>query len=726
DDDFDLDEADFAESEAKYNKEKALLESKLIDLSKPCYRAMNALEEIILLASITAEHLPRHEQQIDQQQIQANEEGIQEADIYQEESIASPKADQALEGSTADLLTPKEDGAEDVVMHEGSPTTAAETLAPQLDVSVDRESSPEMNPLPYLGKGPLTPLSEQDLDELPESIILAVRDTLKVEAARIGDPEDALAEYKKAYKAWRLHVQELDEEKEHEEQERQISAEPGYKVTTPDVVSSTMPPLLEAPPTSVGRRGHPSRWATELDLEQVLKESLKTAEEEKQGKKDQGPRELMWDPEREAMLPMQMTEYEIRRRRFIDTNFQREPSQGIFVYHYEPPEDDFTEIEHKIMVQHYKEQPKKWGKLAEILRKEAGTNRSYKDCINHYYATKWGREYKPKAKGRRGRAAKAKTARSRTSAAPERPELYGDEGLAAHSTTESGRPKRAAAPTFGGPESELESVTPAPTPARGRRQDHGEGVIEKARGRGKAGKEKGGRKPKNQTLAAAPVDSPVKTDRKEKISGVKTEEGLAKRSVEDLQVPMGQAPVVMEEQTIYQPDPSLQVGSTSQMIERPRANTNQRPGPSSYWSVVETNDFKRNVAHFGTDWAAIASHMGTKTQTMVKNQYQRIVEKGKDPELEHWAQQADARRERGEDLGPPPIPTSAPKRRYDSQPDPSRQMMHTPEATDVVNASTAPPISLPPTSSPTLFASGVAPGRFSAIAQAPRPTQPMV
>lgn len=52
-------------------------------------------------------------------------------------------------------------------------------------------------------------------------------------------------------------------------------------------------------------------------------------------------------------------------------------------------------------------------------------------------------------------------------------------------------------------------------------------------------------------------------------------------------------------------------------------------GLSSYWSVTELQDFDKNIAYFGTDFEAIARYMGTKTGTMIKNQYSRLVEGGK-------------------------------------------------------------------------------------------------
>jgi hypothetical protein len=55
--------------------------------------------------------------------------------------------------------------------------------------------------------------------------------------------------------------------------------------------------------------------------------------------------------------------------------------------------------------------------------------------------------------------------------------------------------------------------------------------------------------------------------------------------------------------------------------DKPKAQTSaqQRTGPSSYWSVPEVNDFPKNMAHFGTDWTAIANHMKSKTATMVRH-----------------------------------------------------------------------------------------------------------
>lgn len=53
--------------------------------------------------------------------------------------------------------------------------------------------------------------------------------------------------------------------------------------------------------------------------------------------------------------------------------------------------------------------------------------------------------------------------------------------------------------------------------------------------------------------------------------------------------------------------------------QRRQQSQTQRQGASSYWSVVEQQDFTKYLRHFGTDFEAIANHMGSKTETMVSN-----------------------------------------------------------------------------------------------------------
>ncbi|KAI4935530.1 uncharacterized protein J4E92_002821 [Alternaria infectoria] len=730
DDDLDLDEDDFAESEAKYNRERARLEAKRVDLSAPHLRATTPLQEIVLLSCLNVEHLPQT-----QPDVVSVEETSTPFPQEQEESHLSPVQARhvepttnqpAPESITADLPTPKAEESEDVEMEDKEETeersAAPATMALRLrrETSAERETLPDLSSLPYLGSGPPTPLSDigQDRPNLSDDIMNAIRSKLRKSIEPELNTDQILERYAAAYRAWRVSIRPLDEERDQDDQDRQPSAEPTLKAVTPDVQNAAMTGILDGSLAPTGRRSHASRWATELDLEAVIKESLKTAEEEKLGKKDKEPRKAMADPEKEADLPLELTEAEAQRRRFIDTNFQREPGQGIFVFHYEPPEDDFTPEEHRVMVHNYKDQyAKKWGKLAEVLYKEVGTERTYKDCINHYYATKWGREYKGKLrKARAPRKRGGAVGRGRGAIANmDRPEGPGEDGLPLP-VTETGRPRRHAAPKFGPTETEFDPITGMPIPGRARRQTDADDTQEKAMRRGKPAKDKVGRKAKNTPLAAVPIGSPVKVDRKDKNMGVKMEDDLGKRPMNDMPIPMPLIP--MEDQMMLAGDLQQLSGLPGSLMDRPKTQAGARPGPSSYWSVSELQDFDKNVAHFGTDWIAIANHMGTKTHTMIKNQYLRLVESGK-LDLEQTAKEADARRERGDDLGPPPTPTPAPKRRYEStQAGPIRPIAPTPEhGSPPPNPLVHPKLS-PPHSTPS--------SRFSTIAQAPVQSKPMV
>jgi hypothetical protein len=76
-----------------------------------------------------------------------------------------------------------------------------------------------------------------------------------------------------------------------------------------------------------------------------------------------------------------------------------------------------------------------------------------------------------------------------------------------------------------------------------------------------------------------------------------------------------------------------------------------KPGPkddisrtaSSHWSILERAEFRGHVEHYGTDWAAIANVMGTKTMTMLKNDYFQLLSDG-DTDLQRIAVESDRKR----------------------------------------------------------------------------------
>ncbi|CEJ85938.1 Putative Phd-finger domain-containing protein [[Torrubiella] hemipterigena] len=75
--------------------------------------------------------------------------------------------------------------------------------------------------------------------------------------------------------------------------------------------------------------------------------------------------------------------------------------------------------------------------------------------------------------------------------------------------------------------------------------------------------------------------------------------------------------------------------STShKQAHQPSQPSQQPPNlPSSYWSVSESNGFPHLLRRFGSDWPGIATYLGTKTATMVKNYYMR----GKDSDHPEWS-----------------------------------------------------------------------------------------
>jgi hypothetical protein len=102
-----------------------------------------------------------------------------------------------------------------------------------------------------------------------------------------------------------------------------------------------------------------------------------------------------------------------------------------------------------------------------------------------------------------------------------------------------------------------------------------------------------------------------------------------------LKVPEQQFRAILQQ--YMQNQSNMKVGGKEQV-------TNVRSGPSSYWSVAELRGFEENIARFGTNWEAIADHMGTKSPTMVKNQYRRVLEGGR-TDLEELALDANMRTE---------------------------------------------------------------------------------
>ena len=207
---------------------------------------------------------------------------------------------------------------------------------------------------------------------------------------------------------------------------------------------------------------------------------------------------------------------------------------------------------------------------------------------------------------------------------------------------EKGRPKRAAAPTFGDIV-KLEPATPAPTSAR-----RGAAAVKEANGslssekptarrtRTVPAKEKVGRKGKAPLLAAAPGPSPQKSVHEAMRSVSKEPTAENEQRVEEIEgaqllagLTSGQpytAPVMPQTSPegwpVDQPLP-MNVDPTQKQVqpfiqEQPPVSQQKSGGTtSSYWSVPEQNDFYNLLRYFGTNWPAIATTMKTKTHIMV-------------------------------------------------------------------------------------------------------------
>lgn len=648
DDDDDDDEiVDLALFEAKFKRRQRELEAKLVDLSDRQYRATTPLETIARLACITMADVERFKDR----DIEMDGTETQPARLTRHNTTTLAPSSGSDEG--VDLATPVDEEDTSVLIHTGDDD--------EEDLRRIFRPTPVEISLPYMTRG----LRDNMISELDAGLIAAsnkeVEDRLIVEFQKREHLIHVFEEgFEELYRRWRLECEDLDYDRERQEElERQRSLEPGPE---PDPSPSTaIMPVLE------GRRPH--RWASEYEIEQVLKQSEETARIE-QEKADREAKRVQADMEKEAELPDQLDPQDFVAQAFIDENRLRNPESLTVVFAYEPAIDDFTEEEQQIFVAAFKEEPKKWTEIASLL-----PGREPKDCIRHYYANKWdGRfrdnKHRRNKAGRRGRGGKA--IRNRASAMAD---LAGSDDMPVP-VSDSGRPKRAAAPTtFAEKETEAKAMLAGQSPAkRANVKQEGADAEKPAKRARKTAGEKIGRKPKGTQqlaqIAAAPIISPEGRP----MQMVQPHEHLDRsRALEDASLLTAfhnsRAAVPIEQQTVFATSdkfaPRLYDDTDRLRVPVSSAASSSKPSPSSYWSVPEQGDFLKYIAHFGTDFAAIAAHMGTKTQTMIKNHYQRQIE-GSHPGLQEVAISANAARQRGDNIGAPPTPTPITKRKYDS------------------------------------------------------------
>ncbi|KAM5441674.1 hypothetical protein MferCBS31731_003355 [Microsporum ferrugineum] len=698
DDDDALDEEDFNQSEQRFEKEMLTLKS---DIPPPTLQdpvVVDLLLKIQMLGMIADGAAPPY---LDQP-----------GAAMEIESPDKPIAIIPLSGKEAEEVE---------LMEEPRPIENSAGTA----VTIPIIEAKAVESLPFLSSGPPTPFS--DMETLQENYKLhdRIKDSLLEDIIKqrneVAKQHAALRqEYARYYKSWRLKVREMDRKKEEARKADSVS-------------SSTPPPPLAAAaavPIIEGRRGY--KLNSELDFQLALKASAITAQEESERRRDQ---EATVNPDmtREARIPDMLDEYQKKASLFQDTNQIVDPADAFTVFAFHPPPNDFTPEEHKAFTDAFMAHPKKWGKIAELL-----PGRTFQQCVMHYYSTKEEIKYKAKLNKkwtRKGRARK-------TARAPKSNALMADLGIRpaydADDTetpvvTDTGRPRRAAAPTFGDSNADTESNTPTPAPGkRGGAKDSSDQPTERGTGRrpGRGGGGgRGGRRGRGSgqqgasraeagtstTTAAAscasivPAVAPLP---KPEVDGqVECLVDAVLRAKEELEKPVEESVVRAKPVRSARNKEQQQVQPVQQGPEAADPDTKVGLGeggygslqPTSYWSVPEQRDFPELVAHFGKDFEAISQFMKTKTPTMVKNYFQRRVDSGK-TELEEAALIAEAKKLRGEPTGPLPTPSVSSKRRYEATPSSvaPRTVAPNTENVDVMDRALAPKgkpsvISMPPT-----------------------------
>jgi hypothetical protein len=585
-----------------------------------------------------------------------------------------------LEQAPPPLPTPKLEVTDHVSADEAARTTSQhngptiEQVTALQDIHANRAKTPPISSLPYLKLGPQTftlPIEPAKLSAQARVLSRVIEERRQ----RQFQKEEALRqEYRAKYEIWARDVDRMEAERRQ--------SEPSID----EPISDTKMADVEPQPT--GRRQARQNFVnSDYQLEQILRESAQQAEEEKKEREAKARKDTTPDPLREAKVPdMILDENELRVSCFKDKNYCIKGGLQIeTAFAYIPPKDDFTAPEHEGFCENWALYPKKWSKLALVI-----PPRMYKECIQHYYLTKLGKN----AKGEDISVYKAilskkrPKGRSRKKVIPDAGKKPGSNALMSNlgihgdtfdgeefdqpviPVTDSGRPRRAAAPTFGAVEAATNNGDSEGN-AQGRKgagrsndnrqsetNDAAEGKPAKRLKTGEK-KEKGQRKAKNQSIAAAPnttdgtpnpsPQKPVKERAKTREpkpvkAGVeeRTAPGIAMESNDPpagfSQIPkQGPVPATAPPQFDRQPqfDGSADDGPGARAPSLAPNNNTPEPGQpfnpriqgqqpprdtaqtSSYWSVPEANDFPVLLDCFGNDWTAIANHMGTKTHVMV-------------------------------------------------------------------------------------------------------------
>lgn len=488
--------------------------------------------------------------------------------------------------------------------------------------------------LPFLKTGPPTPISDLDVYQENAANFQSLRETfrgeLKNRRREISRKNAALQdEYMSIYKPWRLDIWDLDNEK-------------GRNTITPGPTPPPPPPPLPIPATTAEARRY--KGNSELDFQNALRASEISAQEELERRRG-SKITARPDPNREATIPDMLEPSEAKARIYKDTNNGVPVANAMDVFGFFPPPNDFTPAEHEKFTNAFMAYPKKWGKIAESL-----PGRDYQQCIIHYYLTKEEIKYKAKLNKRWSRRGRAKrSARPKSNALMAdlgvvKPDYEGEEEPAP--VTDTGRPRRAAAPTFGDLSTEMEPVT------HGRRghaaKDAAEQSEKPVSRRGRTGPgSRGGRRGKaaqHHQLSQPPSQPPTpqelpvptvvipapppiahlpKREQAEPAVEVSTETAISQpkeprgREQPDVppSAPRGRAGRMRQRDGMYVFESTEPEAAAA--TRAPEVSGYGSMQPTSYWSVPEQRDFPLLLAHFGRDFEGISNFMKTKTTVMV-------------------------------------------------------------------------------------------------------------
>lgn len=512
--------------------------------------------------------------------------------------------------------------------------------------------------LPYFQPGPPAKPSELEFfrsnlaeTEIRELIITEIS-THKKEVFEKGN--QLKRKYKELYGEWSQKSHDLDRERESTRKKKGVS-EPTDTGISPLV---TVTPASE---TVTRRRGGNVPVGdvvrSEAEMEQVMKDLMEQDEAADARAKLDGPKEAevpdMILDEREKLL-------------FRDTNrLLRTEEEILKAFRYEIPPDDFTTEEHQKFCELYLQFPKLWHKIAAGME-----NRDFKACIQHYYMTKKVVNYKEllnkgkRSRRKRGRAAApAKTRQSALLADlgkgkgagggnGEEEDADTEDVTPAPAVNERGRPKRAAAPTFGQDSNKdkdnFKDDNDTPASSGGRRGANKESKgdddgtekekttgTKRTRGGNNGGRERGNKRVRTPATAATtpapsvpstPSAQPLLAPISEK-KPAKVKEDLVQRESDAVTalagLSSGAENIAASTSNIVictpevQPQPQARAATSTPKKDKEKADRSVGAATSSYWSVPEQNDFPQLLAVYGTNWGQISQCLASKTTVMV-------------------------------------------------------------------------------------------------------------